>query len=369
MATAFQASCPNCKLKVTVSNSADEAGIATVTCEGCGKKFGLRFPKSDANAIKAIAQKAALRASTTTYDDPFTNLSGALPEQMGAANMNWENYQVRHKPLIAAKPLAIATGLTVAIISVVGLGILASQNAAEIDLSSIGASLQGPADTIYKIHSDWSRFDAEQKSLTASISRQSDCAALLFPLERLQERQLNLLIRAALLDPRTATALDGKNLPPRPSTSSNEARTFRSIEALLTKEFRGAERSLNLFSNAVLSHFHAESSPVAEPTNEAEKFSLSKTLIKRSLCRVLAEAHRGADESKTAVAIYELAEELKQLKTTHESSVVNKDSTLPDGYGYADFTVDQMQIALAERFTKDPKGDIAKALTAFGQAF
>lgn len=377
MATALRASCPNCKLMVTVSDTSSDSEIATVICKGCGKRFGLRFPKSEgptspapSNNSTPRSRAAIARIATPAADDPFANLGGALPEQIGPTNMNWENYQVRRKPLIAGKPLAIAVGATAVIACVIAIGIFVSKKATEIDMNAIGDSLlKGPADTTEKIHADWQRYDDEQKKLTASISRQSDCAELMFPLERLEEKHLNLLIRGALLDPGSAPATNVKGLPPAPGMQPSEGKTFRAVEAHLTTEFRNAEKKVNQFSNAVLSYLHTQSKPIAKSDDESVNRSLDKTLIKIALCRTLAEAHRGAEESKTAVAIYELTEELKKLKTSNEPSGVEPASTPSTEQHYAEFTANQMQTALAIRFIKDPQSEIAKALAAFDQAY
>ena len=107
--------------------------------------------------------------------------------------------------------------------------------------------------------------------------------------------------------------------------------------------------------------------PIAAPSSEIDKRSLNKTLIKRALCRTLAEAHRGAEESKTAVTVYELTEELKKLKA--EPSGEKTASTVGKEYQYAEYAATQMQSVLATRFTKDPQSEIAKALIAFDQAY
>ncbi len=368
MSIALRASCPNCKLKVTVSESQAENGGVTVSCAGCGKKFGLRFPNKEADLETGTS--AASNRTTLPADDPFASLSGALPEQLGSENLNWQDYRVRRKPLIAGKPLAIALSATAAIVFIIGMGIFVSQKAAEIDINAIGDSLlKGPADTSEKIYADWKRYDAEQKALIAPIARTSDCEGLIFPLERLQEKHLNLLVRSALLEQGRAAQFTVKDLPTRPSMHRSEGKSFRSIEAYLTTEFRLAEGSLNQLSSAVLSHLHTETMQLAgNSAGETGKSSWEKTLLKRAVCRALAEAHRGTDESKTAVTIYELAEELKRLKTTSSPTGATIVSTLPSEYAYADFSATQMQTALAVRFTKDPQSEIAKALTVFDQS-
>lgn len=364
MATALRASCPQCKLQVTISDTPDESGIATITCTGCGKRFGLRFPKNEAAKPNSRPPKASPGAS----NDPFMDLGGSLPAQASPTSMNWENYQVRRKPLIAGKPLAIAIGVTAAIACVIAIGIFVSKKAAEIDMNAIGDSLlKGPDDTVEKIHSDWTRYDDEQKKMTASISHESHCAELIFPMERLEEKQLNLVVRSALLEQGVTPKFDVKDLPPAPSAQPKEGKNFRSIEAFLTNEFRKAEQRLNLASNTVLGYLHTEAKPIAAPNSEIDKQSLNKALIKRALCRALAEAHRGAEESKTAVTIYELTEELKKLKA--EPSAEKTASTASKEYQYAEYTASQMQSALATRFTKDPQSEIAKALLAFDQAY
>ena len=360
MATALRANCPRCKLQVTVEDTPNESDITTITCSGCGKKFGLRFPKSG-------KPKPAAAAAAPAFDDPFANLGGTLPDQMSPGTMNWEDYRVR-KPLIAVKPLVIAMAATFGIIAFVVIGMVVSKKAAEIDINAIGDSLlKGPTDTIDKIYADWQGYDEEQKKLTATVSRQSDCDELMFPMERLEEKQLNLIVRGALLEQGVTPKFDVKDLPPAPSVQPKEGKNFRPIEALLTNEFRAAEQKLNLASNAVLSYLHVESMTIPKSDNEFDKRSLNKTLIKRSLCRALAEAHRGADESKSAVTIYELTEELKKL--TVEPTGQKAVPTAGVDYQYAEYTATQMQTVLAARFVKNPQSEIAKALAAFDQAY
>jgi hypothetical protein len=357
MATALRASCPNCKMQVTVSEAPSEGDIATVVCTGCGKKFGLRFPKSDA----APKPKVTKRVAPAPQEDPFANLTGALPDA-SSTNMNWEDYQVRRKPLIAGKPLAIAIGVTAAIACLIAIGMFVSQKAADIDMNAIGDSLlKGPEDTIDKIHAEWTRYADEQSSMTASISHPSHCDALMYPMERLEEKHLNLVVRGALLGEGAAAKFDVQALPSPPSMQPTEGRGFRSIEAFLNDEFRAAEKKLNLASNAVLSYLHAEAKPIENADTEVAKHSLNKILIKRALCRALAEAHRGAEESKTAVAIYELTEELKKLDRQPQAA--------SQELQFAEFTATQMQAILAARFTKNPESEIAKALAAFDQAY
>lgn len=361
MAIALRASCPSCKLQVEVKDEPTDGDLTTVTCKGCGKKFGLRFRNDNLPKSKPPAQVAA-----PVLDDPFANLNGALPDQMSSASVNWQDYRVR-KPLIAGKPLAIAFGATAAIACLVAVVMFATKKAAEIDVNAIGDSLlKGPADTIQKIHRDWTRYADEQETLTASISHQSDCDKLMFPMERLEEKHLNLLIRGALLEQGSTASTEGVSLPTAPTTQPGEGKTFRAVEALLTTKFRAAESKLNQLSNAVLSYLHTALKPIVKSDNESENHSLTKILIKRSLCRVLAEAHRGADESKTAVAIYELTEELKKLKTADDPKPA---STMPEDIQYAEYSATQMQLALAARFTKDAQSEIAKALTAFDQVY
>ncbi len=364
MATALRASCPQCKLQVTVNDAAEESGMATITCTGCGKRFGLRFPKNDASKPSLRASKAPPVAS----NDPFADLGGSLQAQMSPTSMNWGNYQVRRKPLIAGKPLAIAIGVTAAIACLIAIGVFVSKKASEIDMNAFGDSLlKGPEDTIEKIHSDWTRYDDEQKKMTSSISHPSHCGELMFPIERLEEKQLNLVIRGALLEQGVTPKFGVKDLPPAPSTQPSEGKNFRSIEAFLTNEFRAVEKKLSLASNAVLSYLHTASKPFAKSDNEVDKRSLKKTVLKRALCRALAEAHRGADESKTAVTIYELTEELKKLKV--EPSNEKSASTSGSEGQYAEYTATQMQAVLAARFTKDSQSEIAKALAAFDQTY
>ncbi|MDX1928932.1 MAG: hypothetical protein SFV81_20545 [Pirellulaceae bacterium] len=357
MATALRASCPSCKLQVTVSEAPSDGDIATVVCTGCGKKFGLRFPKSDA----APKPKVTKRAAPVPQEDPFANLTGALPDA-SSTNVNWEDYQVRRKPLIAGKPLAIAIGVTAAIACLIAIGVFVSQKAADIDMNAIGDSLfKGPEDTIDKIHAEWTRYNNEQRSMIASISHSSHCDELMFPMERLEEKHLNLVVRGALLEQGAVPKFDVKDLPPAPSMQPTEGKAFRSIEAFLTTEFRAAEKKLNLASNAVLCYLHTAAKPIEIADNEAAKGSLNKIFIKRALCRALAEAHRGAEESKTAVTIYELTEELKKLDQSA--------SAASQELQFAEFTATQMQAVLAARFTKNPESEIAKALTAFDQAY
>ncbi len=354
MPTALIASCPNCKLQVTVNEVPSDTDIATVICIGCGKKFGLRFPPRKGRKSKPAPAVAA------PFEDPFANLAGALPDA-SSTNVSWEDYRVR-KPLIAGKPLAIAIGATAAIACLIAFVIFVGPKAAEIDINAIGESLlKGPADTVDKIYADWVRYDEEQRKMTAAITHQSECDALMFPMERLEERHLNLLIRGALLEQGATPNFTAKELPPAPSMQPPAGKNFRAIEALLTIEFRAAEKKLNLASNAVLSYLHSAATPFENSDDEAYKRHFNKILIKRDLCRALAEAHRGSEESKTAVTIYELTEELKKLDESAPAASQELE--------FAEFTATQMQAVLAARFTKNPESEIAKALAAFDQAY
>jgi len=351
MKTAYRAACPGCKTKVTVTD--DGTDLTQVTCEACGKKFALRIPKY-AGPMEP-AKEPALSSSSL----PDFGSVAPMP-------MDWNSYGVKRKPLIAAKPLAIAVGVVAALAAIVVVGSILVQQAKHIDLAAVsGSLLQGPEDTHETIAADWRQYVGEQKKILDSIERKSDCDLLRIPLERLEEKYLNLIVRGALLENAVPTELKSEDLAPAPSMQEKSDKSFRTTAAFLTAEFLEAETKINTKSGAVLSYLHVAASPLASPINDFEKSSLNKILIKRAVSKLLAEAHRSADESKTAVAIYELTEELKKLKKDPDPAGAKIVTTLPPTLVYADFTADQMRRALAERFSKDSNGEIAKGLTAF----
>lgn len=369
MATALRARCPNCKTKVIVLDASFSGEMATVTCEGCGKKFGLRSPKNEGQASTGPDTLAApTTAAGPTADDPFADLAGTLQGQLSPANVNWQDYRVR-KPLIAVKPLAIAIMATFGIICVIAMGMFVSKRAAEIDMNAIGDSLlKGPADSLAKIHTDWQRYEDEQKQMTATIARQSDCEALLFPFMQLQEKQVSLLVRIVLLESQAELQLQKQDLPQFPPPVKPEGRSFRSNEAFMTNDFRRSEAKLTQNSEAVLSALHAAIEPLPSSANEVEKTAMKVLLVKRAACKALAEAHRGEDTSKTAVAIYELAEELKKARpgVPEGTKVV---TTLPAAMQMVELATDRMIESLADRFTTDENSEIAKALKTLKQSF
>jgi len=351
MTTAYRAACPGCKAKITVND--DGTDLTQVTCESCGKKFALRIPK------KASPKEPVSEPALSSSSLPDFGSVAPMP-------MDWSSYGVKRKPLIAAKPLAIAVGIVAALAAIVAVGAVLVQQAKQIDLAAVsGSLLNGPEDTHEKIAADWRQYVGEQKKLVESIARKSDCDQLRIPLERLEEKYLNLIVRGALLENVVPTDLKFDGLPPAPSMEPKTGKSFRAIEAILTQEFRESETKINSKSDVVLSYLHVAASPLASPANEFEKNSLNKILVKRAASKLLAEAHRGADESKTALAIYELTEELKKLAKESDPAGTKIVTTLPPTLVYADFTADQMRRALAERFSKDSNGEIAKGLTAF----
>ncbi len=371
MTNVLRAKCPACKKTNTVSNLDGSETVAQITCEACGKRFGVRIPES-----ARLEGPPPQSARSVAAEDPFAGIHTDLP----SGPILTGGYGVRRKPLVSTQALTIAVSVAVGIFAIVGVGMLLTKTASEIDLTAVGDSLQngpadtigallkGPADTIDKIHAEWLRYENEQAKMIKGIARKSDCTSLLLPLERLQENQLGLLVRAALLEPVTDSQVDAKSLPAFPPANEPEGKSFSTVEAYLTNEFRERRTKLDQLSDAVLSCLHTALEKPPAPSTPTEKAGIEKILIKRVACRALAEAHRGEVTSKTAVAIYELAEDLKKARgaTPEGAKTV---TTLPTELQKADLTADRMLDALAARFTADEKSEIAKALAALKQSF
>lgn len=352
--TIFRAACPSCKVKINVSETGND--LTRVTCDVCGKIFDVRLPKNP-------PERAAQPNSPFTL--PLSDFVGTLPNEA----LDWNNYRVRRKPFIAVRPLAISIGIVAVLGTTIGIGTLVLQQSSRIDFVAIGGSIvNGPEDSRELILQDWLRYLDEQKTILQSITRKSDCVTAMIPMERLQEKQLRLLVRAALMDSTELPAYKVSDLPPAPSLVATSDRNFRSIEAVLTPEFREAEKALNTYAIAVLSYLHVEATGLPSPKNEFEKLLFTKISEKRGLCRLLAGAHRSANESKTAIAIYELAEELKRLRSTSEP-IAKIESIIPPSYLHADGSADRLRTALARRFIGKTDNELARAIAVIERCF
>ena len=347
----FRAACPSCKVKVNVSNSGDD--LTRVTCDACGKIFDVRLPKT----------KPAKAVQDSLFDMPLPDLACPLPKEA----LDWNNYRARRQPFVATRPLVISLGIVAVLATLVGVGALVLQQAPRIDVVAIGGSiLNGPDDSRERILQDWLQCSGEQKTILHSITRKSDCQAAAIPMERLQEKQLMFVVRAAVLEYSGMPTFKASDLPPAPQLMALSDRSFRTIETALTPEFREAEEKLNTYANAVLSYLHVEATGLPVPKDEFEKHLFHKIAVKRSLCRLLAKAHRNTDESDTAVAIYELAEELKRLRSAFMPAA-ELESTMPPRFVYADYSSDRLRTVLADRFKRTPDCEIAKAIAAIEQ--
>ncbi len=191
---------------------------------------------------------------------------------------------------------------------------------------------------------------------------------MLLPLERLQDKQVSLLVRLVLLEAQNESQLTRQDLPPFPALQKPEEKSFRSNNAFLTTAFRERESELNQHNDAVLSALHVALEPLPEPASDTEKKSIAAILVKRAACKALAEAQRGEDTSKTAVAIYELAEEVKKARADVPAGT-RVVATLPPTLQMADLAADRMIESLAVRFTLEENSEIAKALDALRKAF
>ena len=352
--TTFRAACPGCKVNVTVSATGND--LTRVTCNVCGKIFDVRLPKNP-------PERAAQPNSLLTM--PLPDFVGTLPNEA----LDWKNYRLRRKPLVAIRPLVISCGIVAVLGTIICIGALVLQQSSRIDFVAIGGSIMnGPEDSPESILQDWLHYSDEQKTILKSITTRGDCVTAIIPMERLQEKQLRLLVRAALIESADLPLYSVSDLPPTPPLVALSDRNFRSFEAVLTPEFREAEKTLNTYAIAVLSYLHVEATRMPSPTNEFDKILFTKITVKRGLCRLLAGAHRSADESKTATAIYELAEELKRLRSTSEP-IAKIESSVPPSYRHADVTADRLRTALARRFTGKTDNELASAIAAIERCF
>lgn len=359
MTTIIRATCPGCNTKIDLQDSAEP--IVDVVCPTCNRHFKARTRKD-----QAASSNAQRRPGTSAINDMPIDPFAGLPDMNQTPinnHVDWSAYGTR-KPIIALKPLLIATGSVLSAALVILLVLWIRNLTRDVDVASAGAAIfRGPADNPDRLFADWKRYRGEQSLLLGEIVRRTDCESRIFPMEQLRERYIELVGRAALVESTLAPTYAAKSLPPRPTSQDNSGRNFRAQAAVLTADFLEAEERTEAVSNVLLLYFHAALDVLPPPANDDENIQAERIALKRMLNRHLASFRRGADENETSVLIYELVESLKKLRDAHPGVRQAKQPV----YAEHEALADAMRAVLAAGRADTTDTTVGKSLAAFEQ--